>query len=234
MQSQFRSVVGSLVLASLFLVTHAIAQAKKTNSTDAVAQSTKDSDESNAKNAKRYQAAIDSAAAAFVEEAKKIRSEQITKLEEARKAATASDNLDEAVRIRDMIRDLEKAPITVPGNEGDLRDKRKLELENERLKTALAKKDPTGKRLSPSEELAKALVNTKWQSLGHKDTMSFSPDGKASGWGGEPGKWTVDPDGTVLIKWAGGLDWTLHINNGFTGAVTVNNKGQGDRLKLLK
>lgn len=196
-------------------------------------QALKDSADRNAKIAKEYQTAIDSATAAYIEEARKNQSELISSLEQARKAATAADKLDEAVRLRDMIRDFEKMPITPPVKETGKQERRKLEVEIDRLKSALAKKE-AAQKLHEIKELSKALVNTKWQWLGRSEVIEFQGEGKAFGWAKDPGTWSVDPEGTILIKWSSGHNWTMHVNSGFSGAVSVTDKGEGTRLKLVR
>jgi hypothetical protein len=175
-------------------------------------------------------------------EMEKLRQDLLAKLEDARKAATAADDLDEAIRIRELAKNFATAPKPPTLSPSENVRVASLQAEIQRLKGELGKKDsPRSTARLPkesiSQQLAKALPGTVWQGIGSNvdgQTMGFQTGGVAFDWDRNPGKWIVNAAGTIVIEWADGNHWTVHASSDFTMATAVNDRGAGDRLKRIK
>jgi hypothetical protein len=191
----------------------------------------------------QHKAATTRVDATFTDDATKLKAELLVRLEEVRKETTKADDLDEAVRIRDVMREIEaakvmppdgSAPVTPAPKDKEPQDRKKLEAEVARLKAIVAKKEAAS-RNRDLKELALKLVGTKWKSAAGGELFEFPTNDQVVWEGRLRGKWSIDSEDAIVIEWIDqNLRGTIYFNSAITSGVYVNSKGNGEILKLVK
>ncbi len=157
----------------------------------------------------RFSEAVGAATEKYNTEVEMLKANHITNLESIQKITTQSNDLDEAIKIRDMIKSLRESKIDLPDfrKQAVLADERTRELQEQVAKLAVAKTEKQNSRISPS------LVGT-WRWFDGRDCV-FGVNGQA-----------------VHAKQLNG-DWRLNVGSKDSFSVTWKN-GSTDTLKLLE